>query len=78
MQMKHFQTLKSVDSKHMDTNPQRTDIPFENIKKGSSTIEYVEGLIAFLGKYLPYFPIDTKANKSQNENDLSEELSSSD
>lgn len=72
--MKHFLTLKSVDSKHMNTIPQKTDIPFENIKKGSSTTEYVDGLIAFLEKYLPYFTLETKANKSQNENDLSEEL----
>jgi hypothetical protein len=72
--MKHFLTLKSVDSKHMNTMPQKTDIPFKNIQEGSSTTEYVDGLIAFLEKYLPYFTIETRANKSQNENDLSEEL----
>lgn len=74
MQTKHFLTLKSADSKQMNTIPQRTDIPFENIKKGSSTTDYVDDLIAFLEKYLPNFPVETKANKSQNENDLSEEL----
>jgi hypothetical protein len=58
----------------MNTMPQKIDIPFENIKEGSSTTDYVEGLITFLEKYLPYFSTETKANKSQNENDLSEEL----
>jgi hypothetical protein len=58
----------------MNIMPQKTDIPFKNIPEGSSTTEYVVKLIAFLEKYLPYFPIETKANKSQNENDLSEEL----
>ncbi|MBL7815983.1 MAG: hypothetical protein JNL70_13285 [Saprospiraceae bacterium] len=51
-----------------------TNIPFENIKKGSSTTEYVEKLITFIEKYLPDFPTESNSKPEQNENDLSENL----
>lgn len=49
-------------------------VPFKNIPPGTSTSEYTAKLISFLEQYLPSFPKEKTLDKTQNENDLTEEL----
>ncbi|AEE50072.1 hypothetical protein [Haliscomenobacter hydrossis] len=58
----------------MPNNPIPEQIPFQNIPPGTSTTEYVVKLISFLEHNLPLFPKEKTLHKTQNENDLTEEL----
>lgn len=58
----------------MYDNPAPADVPFQNVPEGSSSSGYVDKLILFLEKYLPDFTRERSVTKSQNENDLTEQL----